>query len=670
LIDDARLKVFDSLEPQIIVDLFKDFYRIRRAWPYEYDFSVMSKHALSRIYERYTNLLRIPSPDIDQPRLFKDGEPLPEEQPNLAYGSIYTPQFIARFFARFLYEQMPPFAFKRLHALEPAVGSGMFLRTLLELQCDPIRNGLTTSLIESAFANVIGLDCDPNACHAALLSLSLLHFVLTNHLPEQLAIYPAEAIAYFLKHPDLRGSQDVVIANPPFISWGGLRQPMRELVAEFMGPEAGGRIDLYLAFLKIAVEALKPGGYGLFVLPHNFLLANNALGMRKLISETSWIRCLADLSAVPVFEDKGSYIVLLIFQKRFNVEPVPDATIVRCRELVGRALQDAAEGHLSEGALYSVYNVPQDAFRGGNWVILPPTESAIRRKLECLPALGQFLEIHQGLISGKDEVFILPASESKRVERRLFVPFLPDREMNRYVVPEKTSWYVFYPFINGRKIEEAELRAKFPKTWTYLLENKEALESRPPVLKGRLPWWQPERPRLPGQMMRPKIISPHLVVLPRFALDRDGKYAVSRAPLMYPRPITPVDDLLNIIPDPDSAEDTGSESSSGIVEDDLLRWFTAILNSGVCYRLIAQQSHRYGSGYAMLEPRTLALTPVPNPGDLPPAAMQDILKMVDRRLAAREPDAIGIEAQIESMVADVYGLNNDERTLFGVQSKL
>ena len=70
---------------------------------------------------------------------------------------------------------MPPIAFKRLKTLEPAVGSGIFLRTLLEMQCDPLQERVTTDLIETAFSNVLGIDIDPNAVQAALLSLSLLH---------------------------------------------------------------------------------------------------------------------------------------------------------------------------------------------------------------------------------------------------------------------------------------------------------------------------------------------------------------------------------------------------------------------------------------------------------------------------------------------------------------
>jgi hypothetical protein len=221
----------------------------------------------------------------------------------------------------------------------------------------------------------------------------------------------------------------------------------------------------------------------------------------------------------------------------------------------------------------------------------------------------------------------------------MFAPLLPDREMLPYSVPEKTSTYVFYPFIEGRKIEADELEEKFPKTWQYLLKYKKELEERPPVRRGQLLWWQPERPRLPQHMMRPKIISPHLVIMPRFSYDRKGRYAIIRSPLMYPKDITFEND----------AQEIG-------IEDDLLSYFVAVLNSSICYKYISEQSNRYGSGYVMLEPKMLAKTPVPDPNETPLTTMRQILTLVDMRLEATGADVIPIEKELDEIVSDLYGL--------------
>ncbi|TET12539.1 MAG: SAM-dependent DNA methyltransferase, partial [Candidatus Thorarchaeota archaeon] len=567
------------MDRETVSALLSDFYRNKYV-PYEYDFSLMSKHALSRIYERYVSILRLEeSPQAPLP-LFPR---LPEEECNRAYGSIYTPQFIARFFARYLREQMPPLAYKRIQTADPACGSGIFLRTLLELQCDPTQDGVTTELIQTAFGNVLGLDIDENACQATRLSLALLYLVLTHRLPETLDVFSAESIKYYQEHPKLKGTYDAVIANPPFISLDTQTLAMRERVSQFMGEYASGRIDMYLAFLHIGLEMLKPGGYGLFVLPHSFLLGRNASGMRKLISETSWIRCLADLSAIRVFPDSGSYIVLLIFQKKPDTgQKAPPATIIKCQDLVGRALQDAVEGRRIETNFYSIYDIEQDTFGEGEWLVLPPTESRLKSKFERLPVIDDFLHVRQGFVSGADGVFIVPAKQIPPGEEAIFVPYLRDRDMKLYTVPNETSHYFFYPYIGETKVEEDRLRDEFPQTWAYLSSHRRKLEARRSLKRYNRTWWEPMWPRPPKNMMRPKIISPHLVLIPRFSLDREGKYAISHSPLLYPK-------------------ETGAE-------DDLLRFFVAVLNSTPCYWHIATHSHVYRGGYVMLEPKTLKKT--------------------------------------------------------------
>ena len=170
------------------------------------------------------------------------------------------------------------------------------------------------------------------------------------------------------------------------------------------------------------------------------------------------------------------------------------------------------------------------------------------------------------------------------------------------------------------------------------------LESRPPVRRKQLLWWQPERPRLPQNMMRPKIISPHFVVMPRFSHDVKGKYAISRSPLLYPKEVLVEGD----------AQEVGAEN-------DLLRYFLAVLNSTVCFRYIAEHSTRYGSGYIMLEPRTLAKTPVPNPSVVPPATMRRLLSLVDKRLTSTGSDNIAIEKELDETITELYGLSLEEQ---------
>lgn len=639
LFDGDKLTIFDKLDSNTLRALFYDFYYNRHAPPYNYDFSLISKHALSRIYEHYSSILFVEK--SPQASLFP---PVPEEAWNKTYGSVYTPQFIARFFARFIHREMTPGAFQRIQTVDPACGSGIFLRTLLELQCDPLQDCINSEIIDRAFDKVHGFDIDENASHATKLSLALLYLTLRGTLPEHLNnILTLDSLSYFTEHPDLKNTFDVVLMNPPFIASGTQSQELRQRIADYMGPNFGGWRDTYLAFLSLGLDALKPGGFGLYVLPHSFLLSNSATGMRRRLSEETWIRCLADLSNIKVFGNLGTYIILLIFEKKINKDANrPSATIINCQELVGHALEDYLEGRQPNTKLYSIDEVDQDEFTKATWIILPKVDASIIGKLRGLPKLDDFVHIYEGLITGNDNVFIIDDYLVPEGEEAIFPPLLQDKEMTRYSVPKSTGKCVFHPYQKNKKLSEGELYEAYPKTWAYLVSHRSQLEKRSSVQKRGLPWWQPIWPRKPENLFRSKIVSPHLVFLPKFSLDITGKYAVSRSPFIV-------------------AKDVASGSSA---ESDLLKYLLAVLNSPICYWYISNHSHKYGSGYAMLEPKTLKQVPIPDP-DSALADMKAIQMLVDRLIL--DPSSLEVEREVGDLVNSLYGLSNTERISLGLK---
>lgn len=634
LIDKSLLAPFDSLDRDTVSELFRDFYDNRFA-PYHYDFSVMSKHALSRIYEKYVALLR--TPDTEQLTLFPD---LPDEVVDRSLGAIYTPQYIARFFARFLRDNLTPRKFRTLCVADPACGSGMFLRTILEMQCDPFRfEAVTEDSVREAFGNVLGIDCDPNACHATRLSLALLHLVLTGAFPESLQVVEAEAVEYYQSHSELARGFGAVTTNPPFVKWDRVPGPLRTRVRQFMEGFTSGKPDMFLAHLRLGLEMVEPSGFLLFVLPHSFLIAKNAARLRQEIAKGFWVRCLVDLSDIPVFGEVGSYVVLLVLQRRDTESGEPPAVIVRCREFVGHALYDALEGKAVSNDFYQVYQAQQRRFTDEQWTIAPPEESKLRDKILMHRRLREFLIVREGFVSGADQVFIIPKERVPKGEDAIYAPFLGDREMARFHVPDETPHVVFYPYIQDQVVQEDLLKQRFPRTWDHLCEHKAELSRRSSVIRGDFPWWRPERPRPPSNLMRAKIVSPHLIVMPRFSLDEDGRFAVSHCPLMYPR-----------------------ERGSDV---ELLRYFLAILNSPVSLWQIVQLSHKYRRGYAMLEPKTLKQMAVPDPARVPVRTMKRIQAVVSRRL--KDPSDRRAELQIDDLVAQLYGLSPTERSLVGME---
>jgi len=628
------LSPFDALDTVTLRSLFSDFYANRFA-PYDYDFSLISKHALSRIYEHYVSLLR--TEESPQLTLFPE---VPEEIHNRRLGGVYTPQYIARFFSRFLKENLPPRSFRALRIIDPACGSGIFLRTILEMQCDPHQDVDLDASTRTAFANVMGIDVDSNACQATNLSLCLLHLILTDRLPQPLKIRNEEAIDFVQRQPNLASSFDVVVTNPPFINWNQMSPDMRDRVKTYVGQYGPGKVDLYLALLKLGLDLVKPGGFVLYVLPHSFLIARNAEKLRNLIAKEYWIRLLADLSEIPVFGDIGSYVILLVLQKR---EPSSADTaksiIVRCSEFPGRALQYAVEGRLVSSDCYDVFEADQDVFENESWKILPALQTRLHDRLKRFHALEQVLEVRQGFVTGQDSVFIIDRKGVPVGEEEVWIPYLPDRDMQRYSVPADTARSVFFPFSEGKKLEVRALRNKFPRTWEYLKSHSSELKKRQAVVRSGNLWWSPVRPRSPRTMLRPKIVSPHLILLPKFGLDEQGIYAVSRSPVLF--------------------------SKGPSAETEILRFMLAVLNSTVAYWQIANESHKYSHGYAMLEVKTLKKLRVPHPAVCPPKIMNRIQRLVQKRIS--EQGSLETERELDTLIAGLYGLEPEERAVIGME---
>jgi tRNA1(Val) A37 N6-methylase TrmN6 len=629
-----ELGTFDQLDPATVRQLVGDFYSNRYS-PYTYDFSLISKHALSRIYEHYVSVLR--QRDSDQFRFFPE---MPEEISNRELGSYYTPQYIARFFARYLRENTTPKQFREMRVIDPACGSGIFLRTMLELRCDPLDLLGNTAAFRNSFANVTGLDIDPAACEAARLSLSLLHLVLTDEFPRHLNIFATDAVEYVRDHPNQQKGYGAVVANPPYVKWDAQPASWRKMVAEYLGPLARGKVDIYIAMVKAGLDLLSPGGFAMYVLPHSFLFANSAGPLRQFVKSSCWVRLLADLSDVKVFEDTNSYTILVVLQRKIPSQPEPRATIIRCRAAVGSALSTALQGKTADSDAYRIFECGQESFGEQTWTLLPPAQHAFLGRLQQFPTLDRFFSVHQGVITGADSIFVRPAGDVPPQEQSIWRPLLPDRDMLPYAVPETTSQSVFYPYVDGTWLDEGGLRHRFPLTWAYLQQHEKVLTVRRSIHRGQTPWWKPMRLRDPDTLYRPKIICPHLMFAPRFGLDLLGRFVVSRSPYIVT---------------------AGAERRDAT---DTLKYLLAVLNSSVGFWQTTVASHKYARQYAMLENKTLNRFRLPDPDAVAPHEMRNLIELVDARIS--DGFSSDRERAIEAIVFRLYSLSHAEATLLGI----
>jgi hypothetical protein len=463
-----------------------------------------------------------------------------------------------------------------------------------------------------------------------------LYLVATGTLPRasDLGVRNLNAIAAALKGALTPQSFGAVVTNPPFVKLDHLKPEEREIYRRYLGGIGGGRLDAYIPFVHLCLNLAEPGGFICLVLPQVFLTASNAAALRRSVSEEFDVRCLVDLSAIPVFEGTGSYTILLIAQRRrsTDTEQGLPAMVAQVTEGIGIALQACLDGRTVRSPYYSVFPVGQRFFHSKNWVLVSPEQAQIDDRLRELPRLSNFMTVRQGYVSGADDVFIVMKSDVPEGEERIYVDLLPDRQIARYRLPAATSQMVFFPYDGNQPLTETILSQRFPGTWAYLLLNKNKLTERKSVISGTVPWWRPERPREPSTLLRPKVVCPHLMLTPRFAVDTTGKFAVSHAPFII-------------------ANDEGEEQT-------LLRVFCAVLNSSVCNWHLRTYAPKYGGGYNRLEVTLLKGVPVPDFSRTTAGAIAEIVRTVDR--LARHTTA-SLDSELDDLIASLYGFTPGER---------
>ena len=623
LISFEKLKLFDKLDKYIVYHLLSRFYETENN-NFSYDFSIMTKHALSRVYEKYVSILNYE--ETNQLSLFKE---IPiEKDINKFSGSFYTPEYIARFFSKFLLKEIPVNRFNNISICEPAVGSGMFLRTLLEVLYENVYPDFKT-IDKNIFNNILGIDIDPNACHATKLSLSLLHLLIYDEIPKGINIINNESISYLKS--DYIERFNVVISNPPFVRY---EHSKNESIKEYLGNFVSGKTDLYYAFLKLSIEILKPDGYGLFVLPHSFLVNKGVSKIRDFLYEKTNIRFIGDLSSIPVFGDVSTYIILIIFQKKGPQSKNAQPLKLRCKNQVGKALEDVLNELQVTNDNYSIYYADNDDFSKVEWSILPSTEYLIEKKFQQFSPIDSFLDISSGIITGADNVFIIKQSNIPKGEEQVYKPYLSDKVMTPYAINENQTDYIFYPFINSSLLTQSEIESNFPRTWEYLLHNKKQLESRKSLPKE---WWMLRSPSTPDKILVPKIINPELSITPKFSIDNDGKYVVSHSSII--------------------------RLKKNNYDVELLYFFLGILNSTPCYWYISNHSNKYNSGYNKIQPKTLKNTPTPDPFEIEKNELIKFIKLVKERINAKGEKIIFLEKEIDIMACRFYKLTDEESNI-------
>lgn len=198
------------------------------------------------------------------------------EEQSLAYrkklGQYFTPKTIREK----LLSNLPSFEHPRI--LDPACGSGEFLLSAQKFYPN---------------ADLVGWDIDDNLVNLARQIVPTASFEQVNSIE---------------KRP--KAEFDIVVGNPPYFEFlpdNEIRSRFEEII--------WGRTNIFSLFVKLGLDALKPGGYLAYVIPPSL---NNGAYFKKLrdyITKNCSIELLDILNSPKIFHSAQQQVMIMILKK-------------------------------------------------------------------------------------------------------------------------------------------------------------------------------------------------------------------------------------------------------------------------------------------------------------------------------------------------------------------
>ena len=275
---------------------------------------------------------------------------------------------------------------------------------------------------------------------------------------------------------------DIILMNPPFVSWELLDKMEREIVKISLGDTIDGKPNQASAFFYLATQSITENGVIGCVLPSSLLSLSSYTNMRNKIGENITLSLIGKLGNF-VFGDALTDISILIAHKpKTDEKPL----LIWAKNEKG-----AASEALRNVRRYQKQNLP--FLSKSNYDIYKPTifpvvveswkpvsysECELIKRIEIYVGKGKLCRIQdvfnvkQGIRTGNNSVFKITSLEYQMLpekERTFFRPAIDNDAIFRGEI--KLGNYLWYPYLESGLIinTEEELKQAVPFYYQYHL---------------------------------------------------------------------------------------------------------------------------------------------------------------------------------------------------------
>jgi adenine-specific DNA-methyltransferase len=446
---------------------------------------------------------------------------------------------------------------------------------------------------------------------------------------------------------------DIVIGNPPYIGESRHKYIFEQYKQSVLGKRFYiGKMDIFYFFFHIGLDLLKNSGFLTLITTNYYLTADGAVNLRKDLYERTNIIKLINFNEYKIFMSALGQHNMITQVQRID-KPKEFITQQIFVKYKGNPDTETTKTILNGTNEKSVYNTisRKDLFNGAYLYIRFASEkSNIDIVLNKMASIGipltNIFQTNQGVVPGamfftdklaKDfpkikakthtPIFIFPKGELQKIndgnQADFIKPFFKNSDIHRYVTEIKTHKELLYA--DGINQIPANIIA-------YLKKFKPILEKRRECQSGKIKWFELQWPRFEELFIRPKIVIPYRCKRATFAYNEFPFFVSTDVYLI--------------------TEKTDNRMH--------LKVLLGILNSTLINTWLYNRGKRKGE---MLELFPTALQHIPI---IMPTDIKYFVFLVDQILAAKaanpKADTSGLEARIDKMVYQLYGLTEEEIT--------
>ncbi|MTF37509.1 Eco57I restriction-modification methylase domain-containing protein [Cyanobacterium aponinum] len=435
------------------------------------------------------------------------------------------------------------------------------------------------------------------------------------------------SLSFFQYHLHFRdvfesnGGFDIVIGNPPYVRQEAIKDLKPALSQEYKCYT--GTADLYIYFYEQGLRLLKENGYLSYISPNKYFKANYGVNLRKYLAVNTQIHNITDFGELPVF-DAATFPMIFIAQKR-SIEKQSTVLFTQVKSL--------------ESPYPNIYKIvkkqgqilPDTAIKEDNWTLTDQNIVTFLNKLtQKTITLNQYIsgfntKIYVGIKTGFNKAFWINESQRKdflledKKNNDIIKPLIVGDDIRKWNTKINTRYIILTKI--GIEIE------KYPVIFEYLKTNEERLKKRSD--QGNY-WWELRNCAYYSEFLKPKIIFPDIAKEPRFTYSEEENYIDMTGFFI------PIKDL----------------------------YLLGILNSQYVWNYLRESASVLGDnkkgGRLRLKRQYIEKIPIPQAEE---KEKEVIEKLVEKCLNAKGVNCEQWEAEIDDIVADLYGLSEEEKVI-------